>query len=260
MSDDMKLTEAAIVDTVEKAKAQSAELIEKLLREAIGDFEDSGSDGFKLTLTIEGERKGRYATLTLQTKGQTAVELKRKDSSAAQVVDWGPTLFDGLEEDGADAGDVPDEDGGDAPAPLLLRAAPKLLPAPGDEQDGGPETLDVAEAEIVEEAGEETARKVQTIRISNTGISDWSLKKNPEWYRELKTTRKTGAAELGEVVRIIIRNPDDGHKFDMGLYTCTDAAPAYDDPADGRSLYTFTKLEDEDGPVNGGGDLGDEED
>lgn len=207
-----------------------------------------------MTLTIEGERKGRDAMLTIQTKGQTAVELKRKDATKAEVIDWGPTLFDNIGDNGG-TGDFPDA-GDDEPAPQvrLLRAAPKLLPAPAE--------IVEAEAEIVEEPkdaqdgqGGKDWAKVRKITISNTGISDWALEKNPEWYRELTTVRKTGAAELGEIVRIIIRNPDDGHKFDMGLYKCTDAVPAYDDPADGRSVYTFTRLEDEDGPVNGGGDI-----
>ncbi|MBQ9343790.1 MAG: hypothetical protein IJT88_01085 [Kiritimatiellae bacterium] len=244
MRDEDRLTLAAIDDAVARAREQSETLIEKLLREAIADFEAADSDGFKLALTIEGARAGRHATLTLQTKGQTCVELKRKYSTEANVIDWGPRLFD---PDGdfteAEEVEVVEER-------KLLPPAPKLLPAPEEEdaQDG----KDAKD-------GKAGVGKVRKITISNTGISDLALKDNPEWYRKLTTMRKTGAAEVGEVVRIIIRNPDDGHKFDMGLYKCTDAAPAYDDPADWRSVYTFIRLEDEDGPVNGGGDIpGDE--
>lgn len=258
MSEGQKLTLVAVADAVDRAKEQSARLIEKLLREAIADFEAADSDGFKLALTIKGARAGRHATLTIQTKGQTCVELKREASTEANVIDWGPRLFD------------PDGDFPEAEEPevveeqRLLPAAPKLLPAHEGEEEQQSEEAGATEEKDAQDGkgakdGKAGVGKVRKITISNTGISNWALEENPEWYRELTTVRKTGAAELEEVVRIIIRNPDDGHKFDMGLYKCTDAAPAYDDPADGRSVYTFTRLEDEDGPVNGGGDIpGDE--
>lgn len=297
MSEGKELTQAAILEMVEKAKGQSAELIEKLLREAIGDFEDSGSDGFKLTLTVEGERKGTDAMLTIQTKGQTAVELKRKDSTCAEVVDWGPSLFDNLDGDGGDGGEFPaDEDGEEAPGPRLLRAAPKLLPAAGETLEG--------EAEVVEgegdgeAAGKEAGKggKPKAITISSTSVFEGD---GPEDWPRLTTVRKDGVAVEGEVVHIMMKNPDmSGSKVDMGLYRCVSAAPRNEwDREAGRCEYAFERIEDggegrrcihcgddgfcqnpesgggykccrcaayspdfDDGPVNGGGDLGDEED
>ena len=310
MSEGKELTQAAILEMVEKAKGQSAELIEKLLREAIGDFEDSGSDGFKLTLTVEGERKGMDAMLTIQTKGQTAVELKRKDSTCAEVVDWGPSLFDNLDGGGQGGG------GRSSRAePKLLTAAPKLLTAATVTPEEEPETLEGV-AETVEEdedggdrednedggdegtAGTETGKggKPKTITISSTSVFEGD---GPEDWPRLTTVRKEGVAVEGEVVHIMMKNPDmSGSKVDMGLYRCVSAAPRNEwDREAGRCEYAFERIEDEgegrrcihcgddgfcqnpetgggykcfrcaayspdfdDGPVNGGGDLGDEED
>lgn len=126
-----RLTYAAIEETVSKAKDQACSMIERNLRNAIYDFENSNSTGFKLTLTIEGERKGRDAMLTLQTKAQSAVDLKRKDQTQAEVVDWGPQLFD---PDNVET--IPADDDEDDEEPRrLLPAAPKLLPAPAEAED-----------------------------------------------------------------------------------------------------------------------------
>lgn len=38
MEEELKLTIAAVAETVDKAKSQAGELIDTLLREAIGDF------------------------------------------------------------------------------------------------------------------------------------------------------------------------------------------------------------------------------
>lgn len=127
-----KLTEEAIEEMVDKAKGQSARMIDTMLRQVVADFEAADSGEFKLVLTIEGERKDRDAVLTLQTKAQSTVDLKRKDQTQADVIDWGPNLFN--QGEGAE---LP-EDGEAQEGPegiRMLRAAPKLLPAPDDAVD-----------------------------------------------------------------------------------------------------------------------------
>jgi len=119
-----KLTEEAIEEMVDKAKDQSARMIDTLLRQVVADFETADSGGFKLTLNIEGERKGRNATLTLQTKAQSTVDLKRKDQTQADVIDWGPTLFDKGE--GEDL--PPDEEEAPRGPKLLCSASPVFDP------------------------------------------------------------------------------------------------------------------------------------
>ena len=94
-----KLPSGKIIEIIQTAKEQTEDLIDSLLRGAIDEFEQSGSDGFKLTLTIEGDRAGEDAMLTLQTKGQTSVEMKHKDTTKADVIDWGPNLFDNAQEE-----------------------------------------------------------------------------------------------------------------------------------------------------------------
>lgn len=116
-----RLTFPAIEETVIKAKEQACRMIERNLRNAIDDFENSNSTGFKLTLTIEGERAGRNAMLTLQTKAQSSVDLKRKDQTQAEVVEWGPQLFDPDKSE-----TIPSDD--DEEPRRLLPAAPKLPP------------------------------------------------------------------------------------------------------------------------------------
>jgi len=133
-----KLPSGKIIEIIQTAKEQTEDLIDSLLRGAIDEFEKSSSDGFKLTLTIEGDRAGEDATLTLQTKGQTSVEMKHKDTTKAEVIDWGPNLFDNAQEEATGGGEP------EASSPRLLRAAPKLLPAPVVE----------VEAEIVEDGND----------------------------------------------------------------------------------------------------------
>lgn len=89
-----KLTREAIEEMVTKAKAQAERMIETMLRRVVADFESADSEDFKLALTIEGQRKRGGGQMTLQTKAQSTVDLKRKDQTQADVIDWGPTLFD----------------------------------------------------------------------------------------------------------------------------------------------------------------------
>lgn len=239
----MKLTQEKIEETVASAKAQANDLIETLLRQAIRDFEEADSDGFKLALVVKGVRAGRGATLTLSTDGQSAVELKHKNSTDPAVIDWGETLFDA-----ALHYPKPPEDAIEGEAEELPPAKPMpLLPEWAGGDDG--------------EAGEaaETAAKVKTITISSTSIFDSNC--DPAQWPRLVSVRKEGAARVGEVVRIVMKNPDGGRRFDMGLYKCVSAGPRdeYDRDA-GRCEYVFETLADVDGPADGGGDFGDEED
>ena len=89
-----KMKRETVEDLVQAAHRQTAYLIETMIRQAVADFESSNSDGFKLVLTIEAERKGTDATLTLQSNGVSGVNIKRKDQTPAIVIDYGPTLFD----------------------------------------------------------------------------------------------------------------------------------------------------------------------
>ena len=52
-----KLTPEAIEEMVSKAKAQAERMIETMLRQVVADFESADSEGFKLVLNIEGQRK-----------------------------------------------------------------------------------------------------------------------------------------------------------------------------------------------------------
>lgn len=104
MASAYKLPSGKIIEIIQTAKEQTEDLIDSLLRGAIDEFEKSSSDGFKLTLTIEGDRAGEDATLTLQTKGQTSVEMKHKDTTKAEVIDWGPNLFDNAQEEATGGG------------------------------------------------------------------------------------------------------------------------------------------------------------
>jgi hypothetical protein len=86
---------------------------------------------------------------------------------------------------------------------------------------------------------------MKTITFSSTGVSDYGLKEHPEYWRELTTVRKTGLAAEGEEVRVIIRNPDDNHRFDLGIYKCTTDKPAYADRCGIKHYYVFRKQEQE---------------
>ncbi len=143
-----KLTYEAIEEMVEKAKAQTARMIDSMFRQVVADFEMANSEGFKLALTIEGERKGRDAVLTLQTKGQSAVDLKRKDQTQAEIVDWGPNLFTATPAEGFP------EDGEDAEPAGLIDAPPKLLP-PHEEAAPEPEDDDDGDAAPEDDAADE---------------------------------------------------------------------------------------------------------
>lgn len=239
----MKLTPEKIEEAVGTAKAQADELIEILLRQAIKDFEDADSDGFKLALVVKGVRAGRDATLTLSTDGQSCVELKHKDSTEAAVIDWGETLFDA-----ALHYPKPPDDAIEGEAEEVPAAKQTLLPP---ERTGGDDG----------EAGEaaETAAKVKTITISSTSIFDSNS--DPAQWPRLVSVRKDGAARVGEVVRIVMKNPDSGRRFDMGLYKCISAGPRdeYDRDA-GRSEYMFDKLAVEVGPADRDDDWKDAED
>lgn len=240
MTKSYKLTEAAFEDLSAAAKEQAEDMIDSLLRRVVDDVENSDSDSFKLAITIEGTRDG--AKVYLQTKAQSSVDLKRKDQTKIETIDPEPGLFD---RNGEPA----------QPAPVqvnvhLIAAEAETLP------DGGTVKAEpVGESFIPSPAG---AVKLKTVTISNTGVCEASVRENPEWYRELKTMRKAGVATVGDVVQMVLKNPDGNKRFPLGFYRCTETAPAYDDPHDGRWNYTFTKYEDE-GPVNGGGDIPDRE-
>lgn len=88
---------------------------------------------------------------------------------------------------------------------------------------------------------------MKTITFSSTGISDYGLKEHPEYWRELSTVRKTGLAAEGEDVRVVIKNPDDNHRFDMGIYKCTSVKAAYAERSGIKKLYVFKKQEQEGG-------------
>lgn len=144
-----ELTQQAIEDAVSTAKNQSWILIERMFRKTIKEWDKSNSENFKLSLTIEGERKRGGGTFTLQTKGQSAVELKEKDQTEAQIIDYGPTLLDppeggwGKSDIGKDAdmpGDVIDAEEVGKPVRLLPSGRKRLhgrrtkaLPAHVDE-------------------------------------------------------------------------------------------------------------------------------
>lgn len=106
-----KLADTAIEESVTTAKNQSWVLIERMLRKTIKDWDSCDSENFKLTITIDGERK-RGGTFTIQTRGQSTVELKMKDQTEASIIDYGPTLFDppatGTRDIGSEA-DMPGE-------------------------------------------------------------------------------------------------------------------------------------------------------
>ena len=119
-----KLTYEAIEEMVEKAKAQTSRLIDSMFRQVVADFEMANSEGFKLALTIEGERRGQDATLTLQTKAQSAVDVKRKDQTQAEIVDWGPNLFTQ-----AEGADIPTDDDEEERGPKLLCSASPVFDA-----------------------------------------------------------------------------------------------------------------------------------
>ena len=146
-----KLTADAIEEMVVKAKDQAARMIESVFRQVVADFEKANNDGFKLTLNIEGERKGRDASLTLQTKAETKVDIKRKDQTQAEVIDWGPTLFDKGE--GEDL--PPDEEEAPRGPKLLPSASPVFDPEAVDAEftveDGNPEEAAPGEDEKAEE-------------------------------------------------------------------------------------------------------------
>ena len=44
-------------EVVEKAKKHACDIIEEMIRQAIKDFNDAGSDSFKLVVTIECEKE-----------------------------------------------------------------------------------------------------------------------------------------------------------------------------------------------------------
>lgn len=87
--------------------------------------------------------------------------------------------------------------------------------------------------------------KEKTITISDTGISAWSLKHDPNYRDRVATTRKAGLVEVGETVRIILKNPEEG-RFDMGLYRCVEAGPSDEwDWQRGRETYAFKRIKGE---------------
>ena len=88
---------------------------------------------------------------------------------------------------------------------------------------------------------------MKTITFSSTGISDYGLKEHPEYWRKLTTVRKTGLAAEGEEVRIVVKNPDYKHRFDLGIYKCTADKPAYADRLGIKHYYAFQKQEKEGG-------------
>ena len=112
MSKKEELTDQAIEDAVSTAKDQAWIIIERMLRKAIKEWDSCDSENFKLTITVNGERKRGGGTFTLQTKGQTTVELKESDQTEAKIIDYGPTLFDppaGGTSDIGTAADMPAE-------------------------------------------------------------------------------------------------------------------------------------------------------
>lgn len=136
-----KMKQETIDRLVQSAHTQAAYLIETVLRQTVADFEASNNEGFKLTMTIEGERNGADATLTLQSNGVSSVNLKRKDQTPAIVIDYGPSLFDQKAEATVEA-EAPKGKRGRK----LLKAATKLLkaadgdePIEGEVVDGGDE-------------------------------------------------------------------------------------------------------------------------
>jgi hypothetical protein len=80
-------------EVVEKAKKHACDIIEEMIRQAIKDFNDAGSDSFKLVVTIECEKEPDDR-LTVSAKGASSVELKRKDSTEPESIYLQPTLFD----------------------------------------------------------------------------------------------------------------------------------------------------------------------
>lgn len=257
-----RLSKEKVAEVLECAKEKTGELIEVLVRYALKDLEESDSDSFKLALTIKGARYGDEK-LQLFAEGQSGVELKHKHSAETETIDFGPTLFDNLDGDGQ---------GGwgrsSRAEPKLLTAAPKLLTAATVTPEEEPETLEGV-AETVEEdedggdrednedggdggaAGKEAGKggKPKAITISSTSVFEGD---GPEDWPRLTTVRKEGVAVEGEVVHIMMKNPDmSGSKVDMGLYRCVSAAPRNEwDREAGRCEYVFERIED-------GGDEGD---
>lgn len=249
-----ELTQQAIEDAVSTAKDQSWILIERMLRKTITEWDRSNSENFKLALTIEGERKRGGGTFTLQTKAQSAVELKEKDQTEARIIDYGPTLFDPPEggwgkSDIGKAADMPGDviDAEEVGKPVrLLPSGRKRLPGRRTEaMPAAKQTLLLPERTGGNDgkAGDaaETAAKVKTITISTTSI--FSSNSDPAQWPRLISVRKEGAVREGEIVRIFMKNPDGGRRFDMGLYKCVSAGPRdeYDRDA-GRSEYVFETL------------------
>jgi len=89
----MKLKYEKAEEVAKAAKAHACDIIEQMIRQAIKDFNDAGSDSLKLTVTIECEKEPDDR-LSISAKGTTAVELKRKDSTEPESIYLQPTLED----------------------------------------------------------------------------------------------------------------------------------------------------------------------
>lgn len=134
-----KLKQEKIDEAVQAAHTQAAYLIETMFRQSIEDFEKSDSDDFSLVLTINGHRERGGGVLTVQTDGVSNVKLKRKNSTPAATIDYGPTLFDQAKAE--------EEKPKGKKGRKLLKAAPKLLKAAEPEDGGGAEPV---EGEVVD--------------------------------------------------------------------------------------------------------------
>lgn len=246
-----KLMEEKAGDIAASIEAELSTGVYAGMNEAIDMIFRSADRKAKITATVDLEYVGYNdrlkVSLSMKTEGK--LQVKGDPFSFEVNLDGQQELPLDNEEDPIDVEGEQAKDGRAA-----LPAAPKLLPGPGDVQE--------AEAEPVaaQEEGGKAEGKVKKITISCTSI--FSSNCSPKQYPRLVSVRKAGYASEGEVVQIVMKNPDmPRNRFDMGLYRCVSAKPRDDyDREAGRCEYVFDRIEDEDGPVNGGGDLGDEED
>ncbi len=213
------------------------------LKESLDILQKTEDSASKLTAAIDLKWKPGTDQLQVVLTWTAEGKLKTKSEPFGFNFELGAVQGTLPGMDGKDAPiDVPDE----TPQARLLSAPPKQLPAPEDVVEG--EATDVeaaADGEAVVVAPDSVAVKIKSVTISNTAVNESSIREHPDWYRELTTTRKSGLFTLGEVFKLFMKNPDYHERFSLGLYRLTDVAPAYQDEADYRSIYTFTKLDEE---------------
>ncbi len=93
------MREKDIKDVVFAAENQVRNLLEPMIRKALYDVERAGAsaDGFSVTLKVQATIDN--SDILLQTNGTSMVQMKKKNQTGVVRLDFGPTLFDGLEDD-----------------------------------------------------------------------------------------------------------------------------------------------------------------